>query len=358
MNCHNSPYSSWQIAIAFTITTFSSFGTPIPVRAATLTGDSQPTYVTAGNPIHYQIPPGTLWDGVAELLLVQPNNRSVLCSGSLLPTRLHILTAAHCLADEQGQLNTRLAQARFQLPTGLTTLNASTFFVHPNYNGQTNQGNDIALIELLNPAPAPIPTYDIYRLSNEVGQVADMVGYGLSGTGNTGIIPRTNGIKRAGKNRYDALSGIFNGIIGINAHPQAGLLYDFDNGRPENDGFGIFGPALGLGNTLADVGLGNLEVIAAPGDSGGPKLINGEIAGISSFSLSLRFHNGTSSDLDNLFNRSFGEFGFDTRVSHYADWIDSITMPSQSVPEPRFGWGFVLLILGSWLSRRKTAKRL
>src|SRR5690606_22097578 len=69
-----------------------------------------------------------------------------------------------------------------------------------------------------------------------------------------------------------------------------------------------------------NLGLGNAEVMTAPGDSGGPTLLNDQIAGVTSFRARLTF-----GDIDSQLNSSFGEIGGDTLVSVFASWIDSIT---------------------------------
>jgi hypothetical protein len=96
------------------------------------------------------------------------------------------------------------------------------------------------------------------------------------------------------------------------------LLYDFDNGLPQNDGFGRL-------LSLYDLGEGLDEVLPSFGDSGGPTFLHGAIAGLHSFSFRLG-----SSDVDGILNQSFGEFGADVRISAYANWIDS----QAAVPEP------------------------
>ena len=65
--------------------------------------------------------------------------------------------------------------------------------------------------------------------------------------------------------------------------------------------------------------LPDYEVLSAPGDSGGPTFIDGYIAGVTSYGYRL-----SGSDIDGGLNSSFGEFGADTRVSSYINWIDKV----------------------------------
>jgi secreted trypsin-like serine protease len=187
------------------------------------------------------------------------------CTGSLLPTGLHILTAAHCLTQDTigseeipGAFVTEGAKVFFDLPTGRSELDAAEFYVNPLWDGNYDNANDVAVIKLAGEAPAAAERYDLYRGSDEFSQPFTKVGYGRSGNGNTG---RTinDGRKRYGQNTYDAV---------LSATNDRALGYDFDNGLATNDAFGTL---FGTPNT----GLGLKEVFLALGDSGGPNFING-----------------------------------------------------------------------------------
>jgi hypothetical protein len=99
------------------------------------------------------------------------------------------------------------------------------------------------------------------------------------------------------------------------------LLYDFDNGLPQNDGFGVV-----LGRH--DLGEGLQEVFPSHGDSGGPTFLDGAVAGLHSFSF-----RENDPDIDDALNQSFGEFAADVRVSAFTGWIDR----QLAVPEPASG---------------------
>jgi hypothetical protein len=64
-----------------------------------------------------------------------------------------------------------------------------------------------------------------------------------------------------------------------------------------------------------------MEGLIAPGDSGGPALISGKIAGVASYTTSLSLGN-IRPDIDNLANSSFGEIAAWQKVSYYQQWID------------------------------------
>jgi hypothetical protein len=91
------------------------------------------------------------------------------------------------------------------------------------------------------------------------------------------------------------------------------LVYDFDSGVAANDASAKYGEA--------DLGLGDIEAISAPGDSGGPTFIDGLIAGITSYGFE---HDSTDSNND-PFDVSFGAVAVDTRVASFAKWIDDMT---------------------------------
>ena len=121
------------------------------------------------------------------------------------------------------------------------------------------------------------------------------------------------------------------------------LFSDFDDGTAAHDAFGLFFGLNGLGQ-------GADEVSTSSGDSGGPSFINGQIAGVTSFGIRVFFLDGSSSDVDELTNSSFGEFNAFTRVSQYQGWTDSQVTP---VPEPGT-WAMLVggLMLG-WATRSR-----
>lgn len=305
--------------------------------------------VVPGNPNDYLVNPGTGYDGVAQVN-IDISVRVARCSGSLLRTGLHILTAAHCLTSTsdseellpgipRGTLIARSAKVFFDLPTGRTPVDASEFYIHPDWKGEYYNGNDLAVIKLAAEAPAAAERYDIYRGNDELSQVHTKVGYGVTGNGNTGFVIDQNLKKRAGQNTYDAFAERLNGAFpGFNFSQGTALLYDFDNGKPAND-------ALGVIPGIPNLGLGANEVLPAPGDSGGPVFINKLIAGI----ISDGIRQPLTSDIDNIpYNSSFGEMGFDTRVSFYSNYIDNVLAgkiePSYKIPEPSLTWGTVLFL--------------
>lgn len=311
----------------------------------------QALYTTADDPALHVTSPGGAFDGVVKLTLSRSDGL-ISCTGALLNNGRDILTAAHCLTDKAGNLIATSSFSLFQTAYGASSLYANDFTVHPDWNGNFNTGNDVAIIHLGRLAPYGATGYELYRDADEVGQVMTRAGYGLSGTGDTGAtLP--SGTKRSGMNTYDVLADVFAGALDTVPLPGSQLVYDFDDGSIAHDAFEFFGSLLGTRN-INNRGLGNDEVMAAPGDSGGPAFINNQIAGITSYGLRLANFLGNSSDVDSELNASFGEFAFDTRVSYFADWIDAnLSIPPPLIEGDLDGDGFVGiddldLVLNRW----------
>ncbi|MCX6614390.1 MAG: trypsin-like serine protease [Acidobacteria bacterium] len=230
-----------------------------------------------------------------------------LCSGSLLATGQHFLTAAHCILGYSGA-----ATVTFTNSLGANFYYTSTAMIaHPNFvAGQYIAGNDIAIIKLNQQVDASINRLSLYTGGgNEQGSEATLIGYGRTGVGTTGSIAGTFGTRREGQNVVDNVTGNL-------------LYFDFDNGNAAQ-------------STLGGLGLGTREVSIAQGDSGGPALINGKIAGINSFITCVGSGGVCLStiDVDSTLNSTFGEQFATTRVSTYLTWINQNTFES-SVPEP------------------------
>ena len=258
----------------------------------------------------YVVEPGGQFDAVVGIFASGGRG-----SGALLGDGNYVLTAAHVVFGEPvGPM-----EIAIDLPSGRQFIDVAEVTIHPDYSPDFSgfsPANDIAILRLAN--PAPIAGYDIYRGSAEVGSVFTLTGYGVAGSGVNGTVANDPGdgvTKRTGQNRYDAVDGQGFGpddYLGDPTPDGSLLYYDFDNGNPAND-------SLGQSFGLFDLGLGSSEVNSTVGDSGAPTFINGQIAGVVSGGTSDGF-----SDVDGSLNASFGEISFDTRVSFFQTWIDSI----------------------------------
>jgi len=305
------------------------------IEAGELRAEVRPLYTTFGNPNSYVTRSGGIYDGVGDLILTRVDF-TVRCSGALLTDGIHVLTAAHCVTDDGGNLNLLSGNITFEGDTGdfQIAVVVSATKVHPDWDGDILRGNDVAVLKLDLEAPDEIPRYDIDRnAGNDYNDVnmGDKAGYGRSGNGDNGdVIP--SGTKRDGQNKYDDVADTMlealRFVPDVDFVPGSVLQYDFDNLEPENDAFGFF-----FGNT--DLGLGRPEVNSAPGDSGGPTLTSDGITGITSYGVRLSTIFGSTSDVDDKLNSSFGEFSGDTRVSQHVTFIDGVlltTPPSGPTP--------------------------
>jgi hypothetical protein len=233
-------------------------------------------------------------------------------------------------------MNALAGEVTFVTSTGDEKIPISDYSVHPEWNGNVKAGADIAVLTLSRAASTQVDRYQLYGGSGEIGSSFDFIGFGLTGTGSTGVI-QDDGIRRRGRNRLDAtVNGTLDSFAGWSAGSNV-LLSDFDDGSRQHD-------ALGLFFNIVDLGAGINEAIPAPGDSGGPGLIGGRIAAISSFATRLSRSNGETSDVDSLLNWSTGEVSGFTRISTYGSWIEDHLNP---IPEPgTFPLAAVCLLAG------------
>ena len=224
--------------------------------------------------------PGSGFDGVVRL----NQSGAFHGTGTLLADGRHILTAAHVVTIDQGTQVAATNSVVFDLPGRppvVYDVPATDIHVHPGWEGTSSifiPDNDLAIIDLPSLAPIDAERRDIYRGTDEVGQTFQLVGYGKTGTGATGdTMP--SGTKRQGLNVFDTA-----------ADNKLQVVFSRFDG----------------------------EEFPAHGDSGGPDLLDGRIAGVNS---ALR---ETFGDI----NARFGEQAFSTRVSSFAGWIDGFTTGS------------------------------
>ncbi|MBQ4203156.1 MAG: trypsin-like serine protease, partial [Thermoguttaceae bacterium] len=257
--------------------------------------------ITVGETTNTQQQGGTNADAVAE----------AIGTGSLLTSRRHVLTAAHVVCNDAGvpvDPSEELVYVTFETKSGTVYIRVSEIYVHPTYAGDPSDNQvDLAVLVLESAAPSSLRGYDLYTGSSEVGQTVTFVGYGTYGDvmdTDEEIANRGIGVKHEGQNVYELTGADFD-----NAGNPNTLIYDFDDGSYANDYLGNY---YGVRN----LGLGLNEAITAPGDSGSPTFINGQIAGVCSF--------GSDLEGDGAFGP--GNYQVDVRVSAYADWINSVIL--------------------------------
>ena len=295
--------------------------------------------VTSDAPNTHVVTPGVSTfdvdhDGVGYLSI-----GSTRCTAALLEQggRQFALTGAHCIVDDSLQPRGATASVRFDTPQGPVTRSSSTFHVHPFYSGDVFDGYDIALIEFATPPPPEVAAYQLYRGTDlrEVGVEHVRVGYGARRLRRH----RSHfslGVERGGLNEWETRGLGLLGVAGI-TNNDTHLTYDFDSGAVGEDAFHFH---LGFAENL---GLGDDEVMAASGDSGSPVFIDDggtpRIAGVTSYGFRLETGSGGSSDVDGVFNASWGEFGADARIANslILGFIDGLTVPGGQAVAGRFG---------------------
>ena len=209
------------------------------------------------------------------------------CIGTLVHES-YLLTVAHCAADlDPGD----------SLNVNGTQYSVAEIIPHPQWNKRRDE-YDIALVRFSRPVEGVTPL-PIYRGGDETGSLITLVGRGDTNTGLQG----ERGARNDGK-----LRRCTNIVTSVDDH--------FIEIRFEKPG---------------EEGITLLEGVGAAGDSGCPAFIEIEdvsyIAGLNSWGDGPR----------GVKVGQYGAFDYQTRVTQYLDWLDSIVnFPDPPQPEKQF----------------------
>lgn len=267
--------------------------------------------------------PGAGWDGVVRIAA-----GDYYGTGALLYDGLTVLTAAHLVVGTSGPF-----VVWFETPSGKVSMVADLVQVYPGYDPRNSNG-DLAVIRLREAAPLDADRYQLYR-GEALGQVFELVGYGVAGVGAAGVVDESaTPVRRVAENRFDAdgaeLKAVLGPVMAWRPLADAHLLADFDSGLSANDALGRFLQATNRGQGVA-------EGLLTPGDSGGPAFVSGTVAGVASYTASLSW-GSIEPDSDAEANSSFGEIGAWMSVAYYQadiDWVVRAAYPDAPISRDR-----------------------
>ena len=211
----------------------------------------------------YNGTPTADFPAVVGLVITNRDGSAALCSGTLIAPSA-VLTAAHCLAFDP----VRVVAVVYPAGTRVDYV-ASAFHSHPRFSLARFAVADIAIVRLASSVADVVPVPPAQR-SPHPGTTGAIVGFGEDGSGRVGL-------KQAG-------------TIRLRRCPR---VVRTGNGRVR-----LAKSLCWRGNQLSDT---------CSGDSGGPLLVNGVVAGVTSGGI------GTT--------ECPGQLSFDTNVARYRVWI-------------------------------------
>ncbi len=243
-------------------------------------------------------------------------------SAVLLEGGRFILTAAHLVASADQPEQLRLRSLDLNVLPAITAIH-----IHPDWDA-SSFNNDLALLELATPISG-INGLALYRDPLPIGETFIMAGFG-NGTGTA---------QHIGTNSLDTTGEVLNGPYNRDIPANSQFLSDYDNGSAAQN---MLASLTGVSSSALPT---SAESISLPGDSGGPALLNGQVAGIASYIIADPTYD---SDPDNV--SSTGEVAAYSNINSYLNWIDYTSQgnpvyqpPSQpadvstTVAEPDFG---------------------
>ncbi|MEI8375306.1 MAG: trypsin-like serine protease [Planctomycetota bacterium] len=269
---------TWTIAVVLLLLVGSG---AVPVQAIVVRDTQNDSlYRTLGSSVPYE--------SVGQFMGTTTKS-GFMASGTLVSPEW-VLTAAH-VVDNAKTISFSIGGQTYQVDRKI---------VYPGWNGNLWSGYDIGLVHLAKPVDNIKPA-QLYTGTSELNQADTVVGFGKTGTGNSGDT-KSDGLKRGAQN-----------VISQIEHKRL-LVADFDNPLP------VGAVPLGYSRALP------LEGLIAPGDSGGGLFITTStgtyLAGVNSF---------VGSDFGRP-RSVYGNFSGHTRVSAFSDWIEALVRGEDPVP--------------------------
>ena len=180
------------------------------------------------------VAPGAGFDGVVALDFSNASTNTTLnanFTGALLYDGRHVLTTAQAFdRDADGVIDDDLGsfQVIFEMNKQhyvmSVEVNSTNVVLNPTWlegdEATIEDGGDLAIVTLPVIAPFPAERYNIFRVpadddneTPEDGSLFTLVGYGDTGTGDSGSLPNSKGIKRIGNNEVDDIDEQPNGDL-------------------------------------------------------------------------------------------------------------------------------------------------